>query len=1039
MNEKLLKALMELFSIAANIEVVTEDGEEIVRAFLKQQVTLDAVDEYLELFNHYSGKHASFRASLEKGKKRKGLPVRDSTKALVISEQINAELTQRQKIIVILRVLEFMKVNEEITDVQNDFIATVSSAFNIEETEFALIKNYVLKIKYTDVTAPHTLIVNNQQKAPSDAVKHIHSEHLNGELFFLRIPSVDTYIVKYFGTDELYINGLPVEEGLIYFFANGSTIRNPKINPIYYSDVVGHFLSELTESRISFVAENVWYKFKNGKIGLRDINIAEESGRLLGFMGASGAGKTTLMNVLSGLETPSQGAVRINGIDIHKERKRIEGVIGYVAQDDLLIEELTVYQNLFYNAKLCFGDLEDEEIDKLVIKTLNNIGLGETKDIIVGSPMNKKISGGQRKRLNIALELIREPSVLFVDEPTSGLSSRDSENIMDLLKELSLKGKLIFVVIHQPSSDIFKMFDKLYIMDTGGFPAYYGNPVEAVIYFKQITNHVNADKSECTECGNINPEQIFNILESKIIDEYGNFTDKRKISPTQWNEFYKENIKIPVINELSEKPKGTLVLPNKLKQLRVFVTRDVLSKLSNMQYMIINFTEAPLLAFILSFLVKYFVVDDSNALNEYVFSKNENIGVYIFMSVIVALFMGLTVSAEEIIKDQKIRKRETFLNLSKQSYLLSKVIILLGVSSIQMLTYVLIGNWILEIQDMNFSYWLALFSTAFFANMLGLNISATFNSAVTIYILIPILLIPQLLLSGAVVKFDKLHPSLSASTHVPLTGDLMASKWIFEALTVHQFKSNKYERPFYKFDKLMSTAEYAKNYLVPKLIAKVDHCENYYKTTDPEVRATVIKDFDILRRYIQQELEKQKVVKFDLLDQLYIDKFDSEVASKTKTFLETLKKYYIKMYNYANNEKDKLVSFMQDTPEKKEKFLTLKQNYYNDNLSTLVKNSNTENRIIERNGLLIQKIDPIFLDPIRIDDNPIDFRAHFFAPRKFFLGKLYDTFDFNMVIIWGMSLLLYISLSFDLFKRTLNIGILVQRIFKRAFRKKKKA
>jgi ABC-type multidrug transport system ATPase subunit len=129
--------------------------------------------------------------------------------------------------------------------------------------------------------------------------------------------------------------------------------------------------------------------------------------------------------------------------------------------------------------------------------------------------MNKKISGGQRKRLNCGLELIREPSVLFVDEPTSGLSSRDSENIMDLLKELALKGKLIFVVIHQPSSEIFKMFDKLMITDTGGYPIYHGNPLDAIVYFKTAVQAINQSESECTRCGNVNPEQIFNIIEGE--------------------------------------------------------------------------------------------------------------------------------------------------------------------------------------------------------------------------------------------------------------------------------------------------------------------------------------------------------------------------------------------------------------------------------------------------------------------------------------------------------------------------------------------
>src|SRR5690606_36569675 len=136
-----------------------------------------------------------------------------------------------------------------------------------------------------------------------------------------------------------------------------------------------------------------------------------------------------------------------------------------VSQDDLLIEELTVYENLFYNARLCFGNLTDLEIAKRCDEVLADLGLSETRNLKVGSPLDKTISGGQRKRLNISLELIREPSVLFVDEPTSGLSSRDSENIMDLLKELALKGKLIFVVIHQPSSDFYKMFDKLMILD----------------------------------------------------------------------------------------------------------------------------------------------------------------------------------------------------------------------------------------------------------------------------------------------------------------------------------------------------------------------------------------------------------------------------------------------------------------------------------------------------------------------------------------------------------------------------------------------
>src|SRR5205085_2696152 len=197
----------------------------------------------------------------------------------------------------------------------------------------------------------------------------------------------------------------------------------------------------------------------------------------------------------------------------------------------------------YYAAKLCFSKKAENEIHELVMHVLEDLGLAESKDLKVGSPLRKTISGGQRKRLNIGLELLREPAVLFCDEPTSGLSSRDSENIIDLLKELSLKGKLVFAVIHQPSSDIFKMFDKLLILDTGGFQIYYGNPVDSVVYFKRSINMINSDEGECHECGNVNPEQIFTIIESKVINEYGQFTNERKITPQQWNSTYLKNYK----------------------------------------------------------------------------------------------------------------------------------------------------------------------------------------------------------------------------------------------------------------------------------------------------------------------------------------------------------------------------------------------------------------------------------------------------------------------------------------------------------------
>ena len=128
--------------------------------------------------------------------------------------------------------------------------------------------------------------------------------------------------------------------------------------------------------------------------------------------------------------------------------------------------------------------------------------------------------------------------MLFVDEPTSGLSSRDSENVMDLLRELALKGKLVFVVIHQPSSEIYKMFDRIIFLDLGGYMIYHGNPVEAVMYFKRMDEQINAEIGECPTCGNVYPELIFNIIEASVVDEFGNYTGARKVPPERWEELY---------------------------------------------------------------------------------------------------------------------------------------------------------------------------------------------------------------------------------------------------------------------------------------------------------------------------------------------------------------------------------------------------------------------------------------------------------------------------------------------------------------------
>jgi ABC-type multidrug transport system ATPase subunit len=1004
MSEPILNAIIKLFALVAREGRVSKEERGHIEAFLNDHVGQRSVGAHLRQFDEYCEVIAGHT------------PQQEAEDIKAIATEINQEVAQKQKNVIMIELMSSVLTDDHITDHEDRASRAIGKALNISEADQELMKYYVLGKKQGDFESDCILSIDSNATY-SGKGKHIYRKDLDGVIAILYLASTDSFFFKYVGHTDVYLNSVPQKPNNINALATGSLMRWGHTDPVYYGELLSVFKKLDNTTRTSFEGINISYTFKNGRLGLRDVNINEESGNLIALMGASGAGKSTLLHVLNGTEKPSGGKVLINGVDIHKDPKKIEGVIGFVPQDDLLIEDLTVYQNLYFAAKLCFSHLSETAVHKLVMRTLEDLGLMETKDLKVGSPLRKTISGGQRKRLNIGLELLREPAVLFCDEPTSGLSSRDSENIIDLLKELSLKGKLVFTVIHQPSSDIFKMFDKLVILDTGGYQIYYGNPVDAVSYFKQNINLINSEEGECTQCGNVNPEQIFNIIETKVINEFGNFTSERKFSPEQWNQIYLQKSRPPVIERSNETPHSTLSIPTWLKQTKLFSARDLLSKLSNQQYMVINLLEAPLLAFILAFIVRYYNSDDPFRAG-YIFSKNLNMPAYLFMSVIVALFMGLTVSAEEIIRDRKILKREAFLHLSRSSYIISKIGILFMISAIQTALFVVIGNYILDIHGMFLTHWAILFTASCFANLLGLNISSAFNSAVTIYILIPVLLIPQLILSGVVVKFDKLNPMIGNTATVPFVGDLMASRWAFEAAMVAQYKDNKFEKLFYEWDKMMAESDFKKIYFIPALETKLGFVNMHIDNPEPGIRSEVEKSLELIRNEVGRELKSVNKNDFKSLDQFTMEKYDSSAYNETSKFLDALKKFYVNRYNVADREKEKMVNRMTKTSEQEKEFEALRHAHQNEAITELVKNMAETNRIIEKDGRLVQKFYPVYKDPE--PDHMVDFDAQFYMPAKHFLNLNIDTFFFNLGVIWSMSLVLAIALYFEILKKIVD-------------------
>lgn len=1004
MSEKILRALIQLFALAANIERLTAQSRQIVESFLRQQLSSDLVEKYLGIFDEY--------LAAQKSKTQDNSS--NANEVLKICTDINQELNVRQKYIVLIRLIEFAYSTDDSVDhTEHSLVFTVATVFKIPAADFDI----CLQIAGNKNSVPDSesyLTINRNKEKTLTFTHHIRSENMSGEVVLAHLKKVAIVLLRYSGDSEMTLNGQPVKSDFVYVFTPGSVIRGKKIESIYYSDVIHRFVSGGKQSEINFIADNVEYEFANGHKGLYPVSFRAKSGELIGIMGSSGAGKSTLLNVLNGNLVPTAGQVMINNINLHSDRKSAEGIIGYIPQDDLLLDELSVYQNLYYNTKLSYASRDEVTINQKVSELLDDLGLAETRDRKVGNPLDKTISGGQRKRLNIALELIREPPILFVDEPTSGLSSRDSENVMDLLKQLTITGKLVFVVIHQPSSDIFKLFDKLLLLDTGGFPIYYGNPSDSLLYFKRAMDSANADESECATCGNINSEQLFNLIEANVLDEFGNPAHARKTSPPEWNTLFKENILSKQTREAVSQKRIVVPAekPSWFQQFKVFIMRDVLSKLANRQYLLINLLEAPLLAFALAFLIKYRLPG-----HEYIFRENQNIPAFIFISVIVALFIGLSVSAEEIFRDRKILKRESFLNLSRSSYLISKICILFMLSAIQTLSFVLIGNFVLGISNMYDDYWLVLFSTACFANVLGLNISSSFNSAVTIYILIPLLIIPQILLSGIIVKFEKLNPTLSTHEKVPVFGEVMASRWAFEAMAVRQFKNNGYEKYFFDDDETMSRATFKKDFLIPELIKKTDFC--IFALTQADKKEKMPYELELLSGELKKEARESNLPVFADIAQLTPSSFNATVGTALKNYLNERKDYYIRLYNSATNHREKIIAGFQQQPGGMDELLKKKDDFENESLNILIKNAAEKKQLEESHGQLIQRFQPVFMK----GDKGSFIRAPFFASQKNVFGSYWETYFVNVLVIWLMTLVLGITLYYDVLRKIMGLRI----------------
>ena len=469
------------------------------------------------------------------------------------------------------------------------------------------------------------------------------------------------------------------------------------------------------------------YLKRNGedKIALTKMDISVPSKSLLAIMGPSGGGKSTLMKVLNGVSPATEGKVYLFGQELISNYEFIKTKIGYVPQDDIVHPQLTVRDSLYFTAKLRLNNITDFEIEKKIDEILEELDISDTK-----KQLTSAISGGQRKRVCIALELLSDPLILFLDEPTSPLDPQTVEGILNILKQLSQKGTTIVMVTHKPSD--LEYMDEVIFLAKGGFPAYFGDSKSYKNYFGVKT-----------------AVSVFSLL-----------------SDSHWTKKYKNPrpvSKVPETDSLLSKSLNKSFIEQYIWLSKRYFKIKTNDKVNSFVMLL----QAPIIAVLICL-----VFDQITPAVP-------------FITALSAIWFGTNNAAREIVSELPIFKRERMFNMDISPYVLSKISVLAFFSIIQ--SAIFIGILYLryrsnDIVDYNAPFsafiWMSFLSIA--ATFLGLLLSATLATAEKVMTIVPIVLIPQIMLAGLVAKIS--------TPYVELISYLTFTRWGTEGFNAIQEK-----------------------------------------------------------------------------------------------------------------------------------------------------------------------------------------------------------------------------------------------------------
>ena len=638
----------------------------------------------------------------------------------------------------------------------------------------------------------------------------------------------------------IFVGALPVRDRIHLVDGDTIILGEGQFLRCHFADRI---IEEERNTIRSLEVREVSHRFDQKDTALDGISFSARRGEMVCVMGPSGCGKSTLLRVLGGHLQPKGGEVLMNGLALYEHLQNLTPYVAYIPQDDAFDPLLRVQENLDFSVAVRCPHLRVEDRRKRVDAKLSELGLAELRNRLAGTPQQKFLSGGERKRLNAGLDMIGISDVYLFDEPTSGLSSKDSEHVLEIIRSLA-SNKIVLASIHQPSMRLLEMFDKALLLDKGGKVAFYGTPQDMLQYFWRVYN----EETRQAQAGdsmpaNVTPDFVFDVLETPLRDisgdiileqnAEGHLVAARRFPPNFWRDRYQTHRLMQSMaattpaaassgllqaqavrsrdDSRSDAATGRQKVPQPPKHsLReeailfgTMLRRAFLSKLRNRANLLTTVLEAPTLAVLISTVLRY------SEQERYTFASAFHIPTYLFMSLVVAMFLGLTNSADEIIRDRAMLSRERNHNLRTFYYVTGKIIALGAFALLQCVIYLLIGNWILEIRDMFAIHLWWMFITALSGACMGLLVSSLVSDSRTALNAIPLLLIPQIILGGALIKYEEMNRNLdlvysiqrflphdatqedsNSKLKVPLICQFMPLRWSYEAMLISQAKLN---------------------------------------------------------------------------------------------------------------------------------------------------------------------------------------------------------------------------------------------------------